>query len=243
MGIVEMLGENPKRVYSLSEIASAFSLDKGTCSHILKTLASRGFVRQDSPRGGYKFGYKLYHLTGHPVENDELTKIARKDVEALGRDLNETALLAVVNNDKRVVLYSTTPERNLIVRTHTERNVYSVCAGRVIIAHYTPSHLEKFIIRTGLPGQDEWPEIHRSSHPEQALANALAHIKQDGYEILDDQHGLIGFAAPLFRDGHVVGSLGTYLPVYRMADKGKILETLLFYAGEINRKLGLSESV
>jgi DNA-binding IclR family transcriptional regulator len=241
MKIVETLGENPGKAYSLSEIASAVSLDKGTCSHILKTLASGGFIRQDSPRSGYKLGYKFYHITGHPVENEELTKIARKDVETLGRELNETALLAVVNSDKRIVLYSTVPERNLIVRTQRERNIYSVCAGRVIVANYTPSHLEKFIIRCGLPSEEEWPEIYHAAQPRQALANAFAQIKQDGYAILDDQHGLIGFAAPLFRDGHVVGSLGTYLPVSRMTDSGKILERLLYYSGEINRKLTLSE--
>ncbi len=243
MKIVEMLGDNPGKAYPLSEIAAAVSLDKGTCSHILKTLSSRGFIRQDSPRSGYKLGYKFYYITGHPVENEELTKIARKDVESLGRELNETVLLAVVHNDKRIVLYSTVPERDLIVRTHRERNIYSVCAGRVIVANYTPAHLEKFIIRCGLPSEEEWPEIFRSAHPRQELANAFARIKQDGYEVLDDGHGLTGFAAPLFRDGHVVGSLGTYLPSSRMTDSGKILEKLLYYSGEINRKLTLSENL
>ena len=76
------------------------------------------------------------------MENSELVKIARKDIESLGALLNETALLAVTHNDKRVVLFSTTPQRSLVARTDIERNIYSVCAGRVILAHYMPAHLE-----------------------------------------------------------------------------------------------------
>lgn len=41
----------------------------------------------------------------------------------------------------------------------------------------------------------------------------------------------------------MVGSLGTYLPSSRMTDSGKILEKLLYYSGEINRKLTLSENL
>ncbi len=238
MRIIELLGENPGRTYPLSEIAAVLSLDKGTCARIVKSLSAKGFVQQEAPRSGYQLGYKLYHITGHPVENAELTKIARRDVEGLGAALNETALLAVARNDRRVVLYSTVPDRSLVVRTNTERPIYSVCAGRVILANYTPAHLEKCIIRLGLPTRDEWPEIYLSASPEQALVNALTRIKQNGYDILDDRHGIIGFAAPLFQGGHVVGSIGTYLPVSRMTDRKKILDTLLYYSGEINLKLG-----
>lgn len=240
--ILEHLGNNPKKDFSISSIASSFSLDKGTCTRIMKTLLSKGFVQQDSPRGPYRLGYKFYHLIGHPVENEELTKIARKDIDALGRQFNETVLLAVVNNDKRVILYNTVPDQNLVIRTNMERNVYSVCAGRVIIAHYTPSHLEKLLIRLGLPSKEEWPEIYLSPHPEQALNNELARIKQNGYDILDDQHGITGFAAPLFKNGHVIGCVGIYLPNDRLTDKGKVLNALLLCSKAINMKLSLCET-
>ena len=118
--ILEYLGENPGRILSLSEIADTLSLDRGTTARILKSLSERGFVQQEAPRSGYQLGYKLYHITGHFVENTELTKIARKDVDALGAYLNETALLAIARNDMRVVLYNTVPERSLVVRTTME---------------------------------------------------------------------------------------------------------------------------
>lgn len=237
MDILEVLAENPKRSFPLLEIASRTNLDKGTCSRILKSLALRGYIQQEAPRSGYQLGYKLYHITGNPVENADLTKVARKDIEELGKTLNETALLAVVHNDRRVVLYSTVPDRNLVVRTNIEQPVYAVCAGRVILANYTPAHLEKCIIRLGMPALDEWPEIYESEHPGQELMNALTKIKQDGYDVLDDRHGLIGFAAPIFQNGHVAGSVGTYLPVERLHDRKTILDALLHCTSEINQKL------
>ncbi len=237
LNIIELLGANPQKEFSLSEIASAFSLDKGTCTRIMKTLLAKGFVNQDSPRSAYRLGYKFFHIIGHPVENEELTKTARRDIDALGKSINETALLAVVNNDKRVVLYDTAPDQDLIVRTNLEREVYGVCAGRVIIANYTPSHLEKLLTRLGMPTKEEWPEIYQSDQPEKELRNALTVIRQRGYDILDDRHGITGFSAPLFNDGHVVGCVGIYIPNERLRDPEAVLKALLECTDSINRKL------
>ena len=100
--------------------------------------------------------------------------------------------------------------------------------------------MEKLLIRLGLPSKEEWPEIYLSPRPEQALNNELVRIKQNGYDILDDQHGITGFAAPLFKNGHVIGSVGIYLPNDRLTDKGKVLDALLLCSKAINRKLSLS---
>ncbi|MBQ7610939.1 MAG: helix-turn-helix domain-containing protein [Bacteroidales bacterium] len=237
MRILEILGENPSRTYSLAEISQKLSLDKGTCANILKTLCSGGFVQQEAPRSGYKLGYLLYHLTGRPVENEELTKTARRDIELLGASLNETALLSIIRNDRRITLYNTVPDREIIVRTSIDKSVYSACTGRVIIANYSPSHLEKLLIRIGLPEKDEWPEVYDSPHPSQALANALAEIKRNGYATQHDANGIVGFAAPLWKNGHVKGAVGIYLPENRLDDKEKLISAVLETAAEINRKI------
>lgn len=234
--ILEFLGENSRSAVPMSEIAEALSFDRGTCAHILKSLVARGFVQQEAPRCGYQLGYKLYHLTGHFVENDDLTAIARKDVEEMGAELNETAMLVIVRTDMRVVLYHTTPNRNIVARTDMERPVYSACAGRVIMANYTSEHLEKCLIRLGLPSREEWPEIYLSNNPKQNLLDTLAEIKLRGYDIQYDRE-VTGFAAPLFLAGHVKGSIGTYMPSERVVDKEKIIRTMLHYADLINSKL------
>ena len=243
MRIMELLGKNPKKSYPLSEIAQTLSLDKGTCTRILKSLSGRGFVQQETPRGGYQLGYKLYHILGNHVDNVALTKIARKDIEILGKELNETAMLVALINDKRVVLYSTIPDRDVFIHTDRERSCYSMCASRVIMAFYTPSHLENCIIRLGLPDRNEWPEIYESQSPEREMMNVFASIRQNGYYMLDDRHGIVGFSAPLFQNGHVVGSVGTYVPKERLNDTKTVLNAVLHCAKEINLKLKKAEMI
>lgn len=237
LGILELLSANEGRELGLATIAETMGMDKGTCANIIKTLRLKGYIDQSAPRGGYKIGYKIYHLTGRAIENDFLTKIARSDVEALGKGLNETALLSVVRNDRRIILCDTAPDHEIIVRTRGEKSVYAACTGRVIIANYSPSHLEQFVLRLGLPSKEEWPEIYLSPHPEGELINALTVIKQDGYAIQRDSNGIVGFAAPLFREGHIAGAVGVYLPAERLQDEAAILSSVLACAREINLKI------
>ena len=77
-------------------------------------------------------------------------------------------------------------------------------------------------------------------YPRQCICDALTCGNKKAGQLLaelDDRHGIVGFAAPLFQGGHVVGSLGTYLPAARITDPQKILDTLLYYTKEINLKL------
>lgn len=244
MHIMDYLGDNARRDCPLTEIANALALDKGTCANILKTLSYGGFVQQEAPRSGYRLGYRLYHLTGHQVENEELTKIARHDIDLLGEHLNETALLSMVRNDKRVLLYNTTPKRDVEVRTSIDKSLFNACTGRAIIANYTSAHLDKLLIRIGLPLRNEWPEIYEDGEAKRPLLiNALAKIKQQGYAVQHDENGIVGYAAPIWRAGHVTGSVGVYMPFYRLDSEESVIKALLRCADEINRKIALSLEV
>ena len=244
MHILDYLGNNTRRDCPLSEIAEAMSLDKGTCANILKTLSHEGYVQQEAPRSGYRLGYRLYHLTGRQVENEELTKIARHDIDLLGERLNETALLSIIRNDKRVLLYNTTPQRDIEVRTSIDKSLYNACSGRAIIANYTPEHQNKLLIRIGLPAQGEWPEIYEDGLPRRSLlVNELVKIKQQGYAVQHDANGIVGYAAPIWRDDHVAGSVGVYMPFYRLGDETAVIKAVLECAAAVNRKIVLSSEV
>ena len=243
LNILELLASEENREFPLGEIADTLNMDHGTCSNIIKTLSSRGYINQKGPRCGYKFGYMLYKLTNSAINNEELTKIARDEIDDLGRRLNETAILSCIKNDKRIVLYNTVPDRELIVRTNVDKSIYSANTGRVIIANYTPAHLEKCLIRLGLPSKEEWPEIFTSDNPHGELVNSLAAIRIAGYEIHHDPNGIVGVAAPIFKAGHVVGSLGVYMPKMRYIDEKLILSTVLASAAEINKKIKQTENI
>lgn len=237
LDILELLSANESREVSLTEISSSLSMDAGTCANLIKTLRLRGYIDQSAPRSGYRIGYKLYHLSGRTIENDFLTKVARADIETLGEALNECAILSVIRNDRRIVLMSTTPDRDIIVRTTFDKSVYKACTGRMILACYTQEHLEQFINRVGLPSADEWPDVGNASNPEGKLMNELVEIKRKGYAVDMDSNGIAGFAAPIFKNSHIIGSVGVYLPTERMTDPPAILDKVLSCADEINAKL------
>ncbi len=237
LNILELLAGEQNREFKLGEIAQTLEMDCGTCANIIKTLYLRGYVHKDGPRLGYKFGYMPYKLTNSAINNEELTKIAREDMNRLGGELNETAILSCIRNDKRIVLYNTIPDRKLIVRTNVDKSIYSANTGRVILANYTPAHLEKCLIRLGMPSKEEWPEIYESSNPHGELMNMLTKVRIDGYEIHHDPNGIIGVAAPLFKAGHVIGSVGVYMPQMRYNNEKHILQMVLDTAEAINTKV------
>jgi len=243
LDIVELLAKNPERELPLSIIADSMNMDHGTCSNILKTLAYKGYVQQEAPRRGYTLGYTPFRIVGADMENEEIVKVAREDILRLGEKFNEVAILSVIRNDKRVILFQTSPERDLTVRSAQGKSVYEGNTGRVILANYSPVHLEKFIIRVGLPKEDQWPSVAHAANPYGELMNELTRIRTNGYSVQHDQNDIYGFAAPLFRGSHVVGGLGLYLPTSRMTDSDALIRAVTGTAEEINRKLNLTYSL
>ena len=76
----------------------------------------------------------------------------------LGNETNESAILSIIKNDKRIVLFYTTPDRELIVRPNIDKSVYSANTGRVILAHYSPRpprevpHSQQLTLEAGVAG-------------------------------------------------------------------------------------------
>lgn len=243
LDIVELLARDSKKEYSLGEIADTLGMDHGTCANIIKTLAIRGYVQQEGPRRGYRLGYTIYRLVDADMVNEDLVKVAREDMTKLGAQFNEVAILSVIRNDKRVILFQTTPDRDLTVRSTQGKPVYGANTGRVALANYSPVHLEKFIIRVGLPDASQWPEVAGANNPGGELMNQLAEIRKNGFSIQRGNNDIDGFAAPVFRSGHVVAGIGIYLPKSRISNEQKILDAVISTASEITRKLTLTDRI
>ena len=151
--------------------------------------------------------------------------------------INESTILSVIRNDKRIILFQTIPDREIFVKANIDKSVYSANSARVIIANYSPTRLEKFINRVGLPTRDQWPEVYHSANVKGELMNELCIIKNKGYEISSDSNDVVGFAAPIFSHGHISGSVGIYLPSYRLGNKDLILKKVLSCAESISNKI------
>ena len=237
--ILEYLSWDASREVPLGEIASALNMDKGTCANILKTLCMRGYVDQELPRKGYKLGYMVFRLGDPYVNKEELTRKSMEELDNLGARLNEVVLLSVLKQDKRVMMYNTTPDQDLIVRTSRENPVYRATTGRVILSYASLEERVRFVRKYGLPKPGDWEGVESFED----LMKELDRTREAGWRIDRNKNMIIGMAVPVWKGNKVVASIGVYLPEVRFSAKRhiEILSGLKKTADNIRLKLSEPE--
>ena len=234
LNILEFIASDSNKEFSLSEIANSLELQHSTCANILKTLVSRGYVEQTKVKGNYKLGIMIYHLSNNG-SNSSIINATEDLMIDLRNKVNETVILSVIKNQRRIVLSMMTNTHEIQVKTIKESSAYSATTGRVIIAHYSQNELDYFIEKIGLPSEDEWPGINTKKK----LIEELDRIKKQKIEITLNKNHVIGLATPIIKEGKVIASLGVYLPDFRFGnvEKNILITELLKTTEKINVKL------
>ncbi|WP_338876418.1 IclR family transcriptional regulator C-terminal domain-containing protein [Spirosoma sp. SC4-14] len=234
--IIEFIAQEPDRPKSLGEVADAVGLNHGTCANILKTLVARDFIEQAAVKKGYTLGAKAYALTGNDSYRKDLLEAATSEMHALTALLNENVLLAVLKGNQRIALQRTDSEHDLQVRTLDRKNAYDTASGRLLLAYYSETELDKFIANYGLPTADVWPE----ASTRERFSEVAAQIRREELAIqLTRGRQVIGLAVPVFKGPRVVASLSIYMPEYRYmaTDRTKVRQELLATASRISDRL------
>ena len=235
--ILEFLADDPSQPKVLGEIANAVQLNHGTCANILKTMVDRQYIDQTGARKGYCLGVNAYRLTDNPSFQTTIQEVARDEMAALTRHLDESSLLAVLEAPNRRLIHRELCDQALQVQTADEKHVYDSASGRLLVAMLTDTELDKFITRYSLPTPELWAEAtDRSSFMEQ-----INRIRANECAFQESTRQVIGYGVPIRRFGNVVASLSVYLPLYRHdnAKAADVLVSLRQTAGTINRKLGI----
>ncbi|MBQ5984609.1 MAG: IclR family transcriptional regulator [Bacteroidales bacterium] len=231
LNILELLASDITQEYPLGMIADALEMDKGTCSNIVKTLQQRGYVSQSAPRKGYKLGYMIYRLGDSFVNNEDLARLSIGTMERLAARFNESVLLSVLRQDKRITLYNTVPEQDLTVRTSREKPAYCATTGRMILSYLSSEELVRFIRLHGLPKAGEWDGV--TSYSE--LLSELEKAREQGWRIDVNRNHIVGLGVPIWKGDKVVASLGIFLPEARFNGEiqGEMLQALIEAGEEI----------
>ena len=204
--ILVYLSKNRKREVPLSEIADTLNMNRATCANILKALKEIGFIEQISYRKGYVLGEKLFAIVG--VNNDP-DRIVTPLIDSLCKEVNENVMLSVIKNDKRINLYSVTANHPIEAKIIYEMKAWQATTAKVIIAQYSSEKLNNFLKLAGMPGKD-WPEVKTKE-----LLNCLSEIRAKNCFTVINQH-FACIAAPVFKNGEVIASIGCYLPDMRL---------------------------
>jgi len=233
--ILEYIASHGKEPVQLYKIAEYAKLSQPTTANIVKTLLEKNFLEHVGRKKGYKLGIAAYHLTGNPSYQYNLVEAAKDPMQELTNRLNETCLLAMIRNNKRVILHMIESEQVLQVKTVLEAEIYSTSTGRLLMAYLESKELNSLIKAVGLPTKKIWPGAEKRA----GLEKILNKIRDEEFVQVDSVHHTVGFAIPVYRGTEVIAGLSIFVPESRYTDSHKenIFKLLLKAAKEISEGL------
>ncbi|RKN77008.1 IclR family transcriptional regulator [Ulvibacterium marinum] len=225
LDIIEFIASSGRKDVPLKEIADNLGLNHGTCANIIKTLVTRDYLEKTSERGkGYGLGPMLYFITGDFSYSVDLINAAKSHMHELTANINENCMLGILRNNIRVSLFDVYANQELRVVNQEEKNAYETASGRVLLAFLPSQKTKMFIEKYGLPAKGKWEDVDTLDDFEFELEK----IRRKGYALHITKSKVLGIAAPIYRNGEAIASLGVFLPEFRFNDdtKDSIVEAM-----------------
>lgn len=240
LDILEFISQDPKKVFSLGEIAEYTGLNSSTCANIIKTLVKRNYIKDLGTKKGYRIGIMPLIITDNDAYIRLLASACKPPMNALCSDINEIVILSVIRNNRRYLVYQTKSTHELQATTDQEQSVYKATTARMIISSYNDARIEKLVKDVGLPQGMEWPEVKTAKD----LKSALSDIREKKLAFGWDQFDVVSLAVPVEINGSTVASVGIYLPACRYDEEQmKIYETKLRECAHFINEIGLKRNL
>lgn len=227
--ILKVIG-NSTTPLQIAEISKITGLNRTTVWRLLASLEEEGFVDKDLVTNGYVLGYELYGMTAPGGQYEALKRLARKPLEELQKQVDETVLLSVPKSNGVFTIEQINPDYavRLIDYTNEISPLHCTSNGKIILSLFSNEELERFLAQ---------PLQQHSKHTildSKVLKAELADIRKDGvgytFGELDESENAI--SAPIFgSDGHLLACVTIGGPSFRLPKeklftlKDKILAT------------------
>ncbi len=233
--ILEFIASHENKPVQLIKIAEHTGLSQPTAANIVKTLVDKNYLEQVSRKEGYKLGMASYKLTGNTSYEQDLTATAKDMMEGITRQLNETCILAILKNNKRMIIHRVECNHTLIVNPIPVDSVYKTATGRVLIAYLTPKELDNFLKAEGFPPKNLWPGGQTLA----GMQKDLEIFRNQGFVVYESIHHTMGIAVPITIKGKVVAALSVFVPSSRYISQNQenINKQLKKAAVAISKKL------
>lgn len=193
---------------SLTDLAQRQRLPLNTTRNLLKSMIACGWVEQDE-RQRYRPGARCRDI-GQSNRWRELAGQAGAVVEALGRELGEYVVFAVLAGGNRRVIGAHHPdsEVRVVAREAEDKPIYALSTGRVLCAYADAAGLG--LIRQ-VHGEPAWEGVSGPA----AFARWAVRMRDDGHYLRPHVDSLSLAVPALAPDGRCVGALGCTAPRFR----------------------------
>ena len=201
---------------SLSQIAGALGLAKGTVHGILRTLEDVGFVAQDQANGPYRVATEVFRLGWTRLDQNELRSKALNWTDALAARTGESARVAAFSGGRAEIAHHVFrgDGGSQVLVTGSAVPLHATALGKVLLA-FDPG-AARSIAHLPLPALTS-----RTIADRQALQRELAAIRDLGWSagVGEEEPGVAGIAAPIRdRGGYVVAAVGIEGSIDRLCD-------------------------
>jgi DNA-binding IclR family transcriptional regulator len=201
---------------SLAEISRRTGLHRSTAHHLLQTLVSIGYLRQDPASRGYELSSKLFKLTGRTWTPEQLGSVGHPFVAELARVSAEGASLAAFQDGAVTIVAKCDHDGpvRVVQDLGAERPIHATAVGKAIVAFLPRPELTGVLTRMRYERYTP-----KTLATREAFEAELRRIRAAGCAMDDEEHieGIRCIAAPVYAyTGQVVASLCAVGPKSRM---------------------------
>lgn len=200
--------------WNASELARALKIPRTTCFRMLQTLVLEKFIEADG--SSYRIGPGLVRLGLQTLEGMPIRRLCVPILRDLGRALGETVHLAILCDDRSLLLEvcDAGPSARVASRPGTLVFLHASSTGKALLAGLPEDRRKTLVARLELA-----PLTTKTLATPKALLAELKAVAKQGYAVDDGEYTHAGrcLAVPV-RDaaGAVVAAIGTTSSVERL---------------------------
>jgi DNA-binding IclR family transcriptional regulator len=221
----------------VTEIAESLRLQRSTASRLLATLNKHGLVQRDDESGKYRLGLALVLLGTHAGKTIDLKSIARPQLQAVARAIQETTSLGVLDQDRVARLVWSDPLGRLHEQVGRTYPLHATAPGKVLLS----SQPEREVIRLANAGFV--PYTPRTIVRVDSLLEEIARVRARGFATAFGEHepAVNSVAMPVYDDrGSVVAAVEVRATGNRISPSRvpALIEAIRVAAATITEQIG-----
>ena len=175
VAVLNFLGANPGRQYSLSEIARALDLNKATAHALLTTLADAAYLIRDPDDKTYGLGPALIAIGNAARSTYPAAQLAEVPMGEIAREFDLECVASTAIGDEIVILATAGPRRPLGINIEPGLRLPLVPPlGTVFVAWSGETEIDRWLGNVGSEADDDDLERYR---------RALETVRARGYSV------------------------------------------------------------